>query len=140
VRLERSALSSQSSVKRMLLFTNVTASITHFIALEVLNLIEMLIGIGSLTTSWLGAAIAMFGMEMIIYVAVEACRAMKPRAGANEDATGKPLRAVVAVGGALVRRDVIVAVGTFGRDADVDLYLSLCFGSGYREADCGNGS
>ena len=124
----------------MLLFTNVTVSIPHFIALEVLHLIEMLIGIGFLTTSWLGAAIAMFGMEMIIYVAVEAFWAMKPRAGANEDATRKPLRAVVAVGGALVRRDVIVAVGTFGRDADVNLYLSLCFGSGYREADCGNGS
>jgi hypothetical protein len=120
----------------MLLFTNVTASVTHFIALEVLNLIEMLVGIGFLTASWPGAAIAMFGMEMIIYVAVETCRAVKPRAGANEYATGKPLRTVVAVGGAVVRGDVIVSVGTFGRDTDVDLYLSLCFGSGYREADC----
>jgi len=124
----------------MLLFADVTASIPHFIAFEVLNPIEMFIGIGSFTTSWPGAVIAMLGMEMVIYVAVEAGRAVKPRAGANEYATGKPLRAVVAVGGAVVRRDVIVAVGTFGRDADVDLHLSLCFGSGYREADCSNGS
>lgn len=124
----------------MLFLADVTASITHFIAFEMLNLIEMLIGIGFFATSWLGAVIAVFGMEMVIYVAVEACRAVKPRAGANEEATGKPLRAVVAIGSAVVGRDVIVAVGTFGRDADVDLYLSLCFGSGDREADCSNGS
>lgn len=124
----------------MLLPDDVTAPIAHFIAFEVLNPIEMLIGIGSFTPGWPGALIAMCGMEMVIYVAVEACRAVKPRAGANEDATGKPLRSVVAVGGAVVRRDGIVAVGTIRRNSDVDAYLSLCFGSGYREADCSNGS
>ena len=124
----------------MLFLADVTAPIPHFIAFEVVNLIEMLVGIGSFTASGLGAVIAMFGMEMVIYVAVEACRAVKPRASADEDATGKPLGAVVAVGGAIVGRDVIVTVRTFRRDADVDLYLSLRFGSGYREADCGDGS
>ena len=124
----------------MLLLTDVTAPIAHFVSFEVLNLIEMLIRVGFLTASWLGAVIAVLRMEMVIYVAVEACRAVKPRASADEDATGKPLGAVVAVGGAIVGRDVIVTVRTFRRDADVDLYLSLRFGSGYREADCGDGS
>ena len=124
----------------MLLFADVTASIAHFIAFEMLNPIKMFIGIGFFTTSWPRAVIPMFGMEMVIYVAVEACRAVKPGAGANEDSAGKPLRAVVAVGSAVIRRDVIVPVGTFRRDADVDLHLSLCFGSSDREADCRNSS
>jgi len=124
----------------MLFLADVTAPIPHFIAFEVVNLIEMLVGIGSFTASGLGAVIAMFGMEMVIYVAVEACGTMKPRAGANEEAAGKPLWTVVAVGGTVVRSNVIVAVRAFRRDADVDLYLSLRFGSGYREADCGDGS
>src|ERR1700728_4171238 len=102
----------------MLLFGDRAPSITHFIAFEVFNPVEMLVGIGFFPTNWPRTVVAMFGMEMVIYVAVEACRAVKPRAGANEDATGKPLWAVVAVGSALIRRDVIVAVGTLRSDAD----------------------
>ena len=117
-----------------------TAAIAHFVAFEVLNLIEMLIGIGLLATGWPGAVIAVLWMEMVIHVAVEAGRAMKPWASTNEDATDKPLRAVIAVGGAIVGRDVIVAVGTYRLNADVDLYLSLRFGSRYRETDCSNSS
>ena len=120
----------------MLLFADVTASVAHFVAFEVLNLIEMFIRIGFFATGWLWAVIAVLGMETVIYVAVEACSAMKPRASANEDAAGKPFWAVVAVGRAVVRRDIIVAVGTFRRDSDFNGYLSLCFGSNYREADC----
>jgi len=129
-----------SALEKMLLLTDVTAPIAHFVSFEVLNLIEMLIRVGFLTASWLGAVIAVLRMEMVIYVAVEACRAVKPRASADEDATGKPLGAVVAVGGAIVGRDVIVTVRTFRRDADVDLYLSLRFGSGHGKADCSNTS
>ncbi len=81
-------------------------------------------------------------METVIYMASEVVRAMKPRAGANEDAARKPFRAVVAVGGAVVRGIVIVTVRTSrcGSDVHADADLSLCFGSGYREADHSNGS
>src|SRR6267143_95204 len=58
-------------------------------------------------------------------MAVKVCRAVKPRASTDEDTTGKPFRAVVAV-----------RACWFGSDVDAD--LSLCFGSGGREANYGN--
>jgi hypothetical protein len=127
---------SAVSFQKMLLLADVTASIAHFVAFEVLNLIETLIRIRFLAAGWLWAVIAVLGMEVVIYVAVEACRAMKPRASANEDAAGKPFGAVIAVGCAIVGRDVVIAIGTFRRCSDFNGYLSLCFGSSYREADC----
>jgi hypothetical protein len=118
----------------------VTASITLFVSFEVGNLIETLSRLGLVAAVWLWAGIAVLRMETVIYMAAEAFSAMKPWTCANEDATRKPFRAVVSVGGALVRRDVIITVGTFGRDSDFDAYLSLNFGSRYREADCSNSS
>jgi hypothetical protein len=123
----------------MLAFAHcVAVSIAHFISFEVGNLIETLSRLGFFATGWLGAVIAVLGMEMVIYMAAEAFRTMKPRADSDEDAAGKPFRTVVAVGGAVVGRDVIVAVGTFRRDSDFDGYLSLGLGSRYCETDCGN--
>jgi len=118
----------------------VTASITHFVPFELGNLIETLSRLGFVATVWLWAAIAMLRMETVIYVTLEVGSAMKPGASANEDATGKPLRTVVAVGGAVVWSDIIITIRTFRCDSDVDVYLSLCFGSSYREADCSNSS
>jgi hypothetical protein len=65
---------------------------------------------------------------------------MKPGAGANEDATGKPLRAVVAVRGATIRGGVIVTVGAIRGNADFDADLSIYFGSGDRKAHSSNRS
>jgi hypothetical protein len=118
----------------------VTASITHFVPFEVGNLIETLSRLGFVATVWLWALIAVLRMETVIYVALEVVSAMKPRASANEDATRKPFRSVVAVGGAVVWSDIIITVGTFRRDSDVDGYLSLCFGSSCHEADRSNSS
>jgi hypothetical protein len=109
----------------MLVFSalnRVTASVAHFVSFEVGNLIETLSRLGSVATVWPGALIAVFGMETVIYVAVEALMAVKPGANANEHATAKPLRAVIAIGSAIVRRHVIVAVGTYRLNTDVDLY------------------
>jgi hypothetical protein len=82
----------------------------------------------------------MFGMQTVIYVAVEVGRTMKPRASTDEDSTCKPFRAVVAVGSTAIRSDVIVAIGTIRGDSDVDTDLSLRSGNGHREADCSDGS
>jgi hypothetical protein len=84
--------------------------------------------------------VAVSRVEAVVYVAVEAVRTMEPGTGSKKQAADKPVGAVVAVGSAVIRRDVIIPVGTFRRDADVDLHLSLCFGSGYGEADCSNSS
>jgi hypothetical protein len=126
--------------QKMLLLADVTASISYFVALEVLHFIEMPIWIGLFTTSRLRAVVAMFWMEVVVYVAVEASGAVKPGADADEDAAGKPFRTVIAVGGALVGSGVIVAVGTFRGDSDVDLHLSLSFGRRHHETDGGSSS
>jgi len=114
----------------------VAVPIPHFISFEVVILIEMVGRVRPVATVWRGAAIAMLNIEMVIYVALEMCRPMKPRAGANEDATGKPFRTVVAVGSTRIRGVVVIAIGTTRRNPDADIDSSLCFGSGDREANC----
>ena len=66
------------------------------------------------------AVIAVAGIEVAIHGAVEVVGAMEPGAGSDEDAAIEPLRAVVAVRRAVVGGVVIVAVGAFGRGADID--------------------
>src|SRR3984885_6406736 len=126
------------AVQRLAFANGMAVTITHFIGFEVFNLIEMVVRIGSLTTGRPGAGVAVLRMEVIVYVAAEAFRTMEPRARADEDAAGKPLRAVVAVGGALVGRCIIIAIGTYRRNSDIDCYLSLRFRCAYRETHCSN--
>jgi hypothetical protein len=116
----------------------VTASIAHFVSFEVVNLIETLSRLGLIATGWPWAVIAVLRMEMVVYVAMEAFRAMKPRARPNEDAACKPFRAIVPIGGAIVRRDIVVPIGTHRRNSDLNVYLSLYCGSCHRKADSGN--
>jgi hypothetical protein len=96
--------------------------------------------LGPLSTVWHCALITMLRMESVVYLATEFAGAMKPRAGANEDLPVKPFWAVVARGSTPIRSGVIVAVGTFRGDTDVDAELSLCFRDACREAapsNCG---
>jgi hypothetical protein len=118
----------------------VAASIPHFVSVEVISLIETLSRLRSIAAVWRWASIAVLNVEMVIYVAVKAVRSVEPWAGADEDSTRKPFRAVVTVGSTSIGSVVIVAVGTCRRDSDVDAYPGLCFGSGYRETNHGNSS
>jgi hypothetical protein len=77
-------------------------------------------------------------MEMVIYVTAELASSVKPWAGANEDAVGKPLRTVVAGGSTGIRSDIIIAIRAIRGYSDVDAHLSLSSGSGSREADPGS--
>jgi len=72
-------------------------------------------------------------MEMVVYVTPELGWTMKPRTNSNEYAPGKPLRTIVASGGAGIRRNVIVTIGTVGGRSDLDGYLSLCFWGARRD-------
>ena len=65
---------------------------------------------------------------------------MKPLASTDEDAAHKPLRTVVAVGGAVVGSSVIVAIRAIRSDSDVDADFSLCFGSSCCTGETSNGS
>jgi hypothetical protein len=118
----------------------VAASIAHFVCFEVGNLIETLSRLGLIATGWPWAAIAVLWMETVIYVAMEVGWAVKPRARPNEDASCKPFRAIVPIGGALIRQDIVVSIRTHRRNSDLDGHLSLYCGSSHREADSGNSS
>jgi hypothetical protein len=89
----------------------VANSIPHFIASEVVNVVDTLRRVRAIAMIWPRAAKSVMNIEMVVHVAAKVARTVKPRAGANEDAARKPLRAVVAVGSAVVWSKVIVAIG-----------------------------
>ena len=114
-----------------LFLEGVAASVAHFVAFEVLNSVD---GMGrTFASGRQRSAVSVFGMEPVVDVAAEVFVPMEPGTGADEDASGKPLRSVIAIGSAIVGRDVIVAVGTLGRgsDFDADAYLSLGMRGGH---------
>jgi hypothetical protein len=77
-------------------------------------------------------------IEMVIYMAAKVIRAVKPWAGTDEDSADEPFRTVVAVGSTGVRSEVVIAVRACGFGTEVDINLSLRFGSGRREANDGD--
>src|SRR5258708_3719305 len=74
-------------------------------------------------------AVAVIRAVAIVDVATEVFRAVKPWAGTDKDAIGKPLGAVITVGSATVRRGIVVTVRTNGRYPDADADLGLGSGS-----------
>ena len=66
------------------------------------------------------AMISMTWIVPIIYVSIKTMRTMEPRAGANKDSARKPVRSVVAIGSAIIRRVVEISIRAYRRDADAD--------------------
>jgi hypothetical protein len=116
----------------------VTEPVSHFIASEMVDVIETLRRVTAIAMIWHRAAKSVMNIEVVVHVAAKVSRAVKPRAGANEDAARKPLRAVVAVGSAVVRSKVIVAIRAcrFVSEPVVDQIVRV--GSGRREEHSGN--
>lgn len=110
------------------------ASIAHFIPFEVRG-VDMFCRVRFLTALGHGALVAVLRMEMVVYMAAEIGSSMKPWARANEDAIHKPFRAVIAIGSAYIRRDIVVTIWTIGSYADVNGYLRCGWGSGRCQAD-----
>src|SRR3954452_1619600 len=101
-------------------FMGVAVAVAHLVSVEVFGstvpaFVRPVASMGELTT------VAMIRMVVVVDIAVEVLRAMKPGAGADEDTTAKPLGAVVTVGSAMIGRDIVVAVGTRGSNTDVDV-------------------
>ena len=114
--------------------------ISYFIPFEVCNLIETVLRFGSFAALWHWSLVAVIGMEIVVYMTLKVGRAMKPLASTDEDAARKPLRTVVAVGGAVVGSSLIVTIRAIRSDSDVDADLSLCFGSSCCKGETSNGS
>src|ERR1700722_20696517 len=81
------------------------------------------------------ASIAVLNVETAVHSTVKAGRAVKPRAGADEETVDEPVGAVVAVRSSVVRSVVIVSVGTCGFGSAIDGHLSLRVGSGSHDTD-----
>jgi hypothetical protein len=84
---------------------------------------------GPVAVMWVFAMVSVFGMVVVINIAVEVRGAVKPWSGTDKDAASKPLGAVVAVGSAVIRRDIVVTIGTSRGYADADADLRVCPGS-----------
>jgi hypothetical protein len=115
------------------------APITHFVSFEIFGWDSMLRG-SFLAALWHWTFIAVLRMEIVIYMALEVGRAVKPRAGANKDSAVKPAWAIVAIGSAAVGSGFKVTVGAFRGYADFDGYLGLSFGRVCSKAETGNSS
>jgi hypothetical protein len=141
-RWESLKVTMQVPGKRLVLpaVDGMAASVTHFVALEVGDVVDTIVRFGSFSAGRSGAAVAVLRVVVVIYMSAEAFGAMEPRAHTDERSAGKPLRAIVAVGRAFIRRSVVVTVGTFRGDSNLDAHLSLGFGNGYSEADSSNRS
>jgi len=122
-----------------LAFGYVAAPIPHLVPFKMLHLIDGLTGFGFLANLGHRSFVPMFRMEAIIYVPPEVFVPMKPGAGPNEDSAGKPLRAIVTVRSARIRRSVIVTVRALRGDPDADGHLSIRFGSRHGQEQSSHG-
>jgi hypothetical protein len=80
-------------------------------------------------------SITMMRVVAIVYMAIKAVRTVKPRAGTDEHPTTVPIRPIIPVGGTVIRSVVVISVGTYRFNTNVDTDLSLCFGSDCHQAD-----
>jgi hypothetical protein len=117
-------------------FDSVMAVVTAFMAVAVTHLVSVKVLGGtvppvtrSIAMMRIFTVIAVIGVVAIVDVATKVFRTMKPRAGADKDAVGKPFRAVITIRGATVRRSVVVTVRTNGRYTYSYTDLGLCLGS-----------
>jgi hypothetical protein len=116
----------------------VTSPVTHLISLEVFDPVKRVRGGLATCREW--AFITVVGMEAVVYMAHEVFRTVEPWANPDEDAAGKPIRAIVTVGRTVIRRDIVVPIGTDRRcsDLDTDTDLSVCLGGSSRQTDSQN--
>jgi hypothetical protein len=116
-----------------LALSGVTATVAHFVAVEVSGRMLMAC-LGPVARMRHSTVIAVAGVEVVIDMTVEVCGAVEPWTCTEEDAAGKPLRTIVAIGSAAIGSGVVVAVRAVRGDADVDADLSLSFRGGCKES------
>jgi hypothetical protein len=115
----------------------VTASIPHFIAFEVRGIVDTVFRSRFFAAGREWAFVTVVGMVVVIYVSAEVVRTMEPATGSDEDSAIEPLRAVIAIRGAVVGRNIVVAIGTVRGGSDFDGNLSVCWSGCCRESEAG---
>lgn len=128
---------SHINLRNLLSAYGVAVAVADFVAFEMFDVVDGPDGV--FAAGGMRAGVSVVGMEMIIDVAVKTFGTVEPGADADEDAAGEPLRAVIAVGSAVVGWNVVIAIGAYRRRSNFDGYLSLGLRSGDGEGD-GNDS
>jgi len=128
-----------AAATRVAAAAGVADPVSHFISSEVVDMVDTLRRVRAIAMIWQRSAISVMNIEMVVHVTAKVSRAVKPRAGTNEDAACKPLRAVVAVGSAVIRSEVIVAIRACGLVIEPVIGYFVCVGS-RRDEHSGNRS
>jgi hypothetical protein len=105
---------------------NVAATIALLVAMKVRG--AEIVG-RALTTIRYMAVIAMPRIEPVVDRSMEVSRSVEPTARADKDAAPKPLRPIVAIGCAVIRRIVVIAIWAMRLHANSDVDLGFCLGS-----------
>jgi hypothetical protein len=100
------------STRRMARLPNVSVPIPSLIALEVIELLRF--------TSRQRPVVPVARIIPVIYVPVEASMPMEPRPCTDKHASIKPIRPVIPIRSAIIRRIVEVPIRAIRRNADPD--------------------
>lgn len=107
------------------ILTGVSVSIAHLVSMKIISPSSMEIMGRRFPAVGHGTSVAMIHVIAVVYVTVEASRAVEPRTGSNEDAAAKPLRTIVSVRGASIWSVIVVAIGTYRCNSDTDGNLGM---------------
>ena len=99
-------------------------TVSHFVSVEVQDVVETVLRGGFFAPSGIGAFIAELRMKTIVDVASEVLGSMEQRANANKYAAGEPFGAVIAIRRTCVRRSVVITIRTNRRWAHLTADLS----------------
>ena len=105
---------------RMVLVTLVAATITHLVPVEVVSVMGEVLRIGVFSAGWIRPVIAVVRIKMVIYVAVEIVMTVVPRSGPDENAVNKPFGPVVSPWRALIRSEIVIAIGADRLGSNID--------------------
>jgi hypothetical protein len=105
-----------------------TAAMTGiaYVALSIPRLVCVEVAKRLLAARWCGSSVSVSRIIAVVYMSVEAMRAVKPGASPDENAATEPIRAIVTVGRTAIGDIVIIAIGTSGFRSYVDADLSRC--------------
>ena len=111
----------------------IMAGIAHM-AIPVPRFVCVEIVIRLLPACGIGSVVSVTGIVVVVDVTIKSVGTVKPGASPDEYSPHEPIRAIVAIRCAVIRRVIVIAVRTYRCYADVDGYLS---GRTRKAAHCG---
>lgn len=110
-----------------LMLVSLVVAAAGFVSMECMTMaISIEAAMLSAMRQW--AMVAVVRIKMIVHVAVESVWSVEPWTRSKEDPIHKPLRSVIAVGGASIRGIVEITVWAYGfrPNIDTDGHLGFC--------------